>query len=124
MNDQLEQQLSKVIEKSLALAEKTGDFVIEQAPELLREFYAWHIMENSLYAVVSFIFVVICVFIYRKFSGDKYEDDRDMAEPHVILPMFFSACGGLSGLGFLISFVRNIVFITVAPKLYLIEYFI
>ena len=43
-----DQVLSKVVEKALIVAEKTGNFVIEQTPLLLQEFYKWHITESIL----------------------------------------------------------------------------
>ena len=40
--------LAEAVKKALIVAEKTGEFAIEQAPLLLKEFYAWHITKESL----------------------------------------------------------------------------
>jgi len=47
--------LSKVVEKALIVAEKTGNFVIEQTPLLLQEFYKWHITESILGILLGLI---------------------------------------------------------------------
>ena len=47
--------LSKAVEKGIELAEKTGNFVIEQAPDLLKEFYQWRIISCIMWIVIAII---------------------------------------------------------------------
>lgn len=134
MNEKLEGQLAKVIEKSLEIAEKTGEFVIDQAPELLREFYMWH-------TVSAIIEIILCLFVfyvlkrigrsislsenpdsrwYKKIFGRWYETDES---PFI----FYSSVGGTAFIIFFVVLIYNtmkLIKILVAPKLYLIEYFI
>src|SRR5690625_6864055 len=111
MND-LEAQLAKVVEKSLEVAERTGEFVIEQAPELLREFYMWHtakhIMDTGLFLT---IFVVGCVIIYKMWNNE------DAAAQ--VISIFFGGFMVVSMI-FLWESVHDLILITVAPKAYLV----
>ena len=58
--NELEKQLAKVIEKAIQVAEETGQFVIDQAPDLLQEFYKWHIAKSIL--MITIFIGVIWVF--------------------------------------------------------------
>ena len=57
----MEELLKPYIEKALQLAEKTGEFVIEQAPELLQQFYAWHTVKNIAGITGSVLLIIIAV---------------------------------------------------------------
>ena len=117
----------------MEVAESTGNFVIEQAPELLQEFYRWHIAK-SIFGIVTFGLLILLVYWFFRFCGKKkeqgyhntlmlgryYETDE---MPFFILCFFI----GIAVLIFPIAMLTNIynlVFILVAPKLYLIEHFI
>lgn len=145
MNENLENQLAKVIEKSLSLAEKTGEFVIEQAPDLLREFYVWHISKYSIGIFLSFL---LAFFVYRlsylfgkKQPFEAIKDEGYSWSKRVNSEKYYGRYfipdsdnkGGLIGFRigsivvFLMIFIPNlygIIKITLAPKIYLIEYFI
>lgn len=131
MKDQLERQLVKVLEKSLEIAEKTGEFVIDQAPELLREFYLWHTVKNSMVIMGCILAFTMLRYMYRKFptEEEKHYDvmnlfgklvHYDFAVPYVVI-------GGFSSLFLIFVFcihIMNLAQIIVAPKLYLIEHLI
>ena len=131
MTEQLEQTLSKVIEKSLALAEKTGEFVVDQAPDLLQEFYTWHTMKAGFYVLLGFVFIMLGIFL-PKLWGEKEEDryssihylnryfNEDIMTLNVINHMVFGIVGTIM---FLVN-LHSLIYILVAPKLYIIEYFI
>ena len=55
--NELEKQLSKLVEKGIEVAEQTGNFVIEQAPDLLQEFFRWHISKNIFLMIVFIVLV-------------------------------------------------------------------
>lgn len=128
--------LSEVVKKALTVAEKTGDFVIEQAPLLLQEFYNWHITVSILGILLG-----ICIFLlgryipniwinndesqgrysskyFNKYTADSYYDNG-------IIPayIFFILCCITSIIIISIN-LYNLLFLLIAPKLYLIEYFI
>ena len=124
--------LAEVVKKALTVAEKTGEFAIEQAPLLLQEFYNWHIAKNSLGILLGFI-VIIIGYNLRKIFGKKVEKDYKKNWDEVIINGYASEnvstiltiiITGVFGLITLIISAYNLIFILVAPKLYLIEYFI
>jgi hypothetical protein len=54
-----DQVLSEVVKKALGVAEKTGDFVIEQAPLLIQEFYAWHTWSHILGILFGVLLIIL-----------------------------------------------------------------
>ena len=115
--NELEQTLSKILEKALNVAEQTGDFVVEQAPELLQQFYSWHIATSIMTICLFIITLVAFIFTYKKADFDYSESFWDIMT--IILGIV-----NFTTLALAIMAVYKLVFIMVAPKLYLIEYFI
>lgn len=119
--NELEKQLAKIVEKSLEVAERTGEFVIEQAPELLQEFYMWHTASYILGIILCVaVLAVISAFVVT--IGKK--NDWDFREEVVFFSVVFGVIGGLVSLVFLFTNIYNLTFVLIAPKLYLIEYFL
>ena len=124
--------LSKVVEKALNVAEKTGDFVIEQAPLLLQEFYNWHILKHS-FSVLIGIIILLTGYNLRKLWGKKVDKDYEADWNEVVINGYASeevstfmtmGVGFIFGAAILAVGLYKLCFILVAPKLYLIEYFI
>lgn len=105
--------LSKAVEKGIAFAEKTGNFVIEQAPDLLKEFYAWQLYSNISIVILMLIISYVIYFVSKKVVKSMEDDFMYILNLFQILPVVF-----------LLVSVYRIIFITVAPKLYLIEHFV
>lgn len=116
--------LSEIVKKALSVAEKTGDFAIEQAPLLLQEFYNWHITKNILSVVMWLIFIIVVFLILRRTKKYKEEKSLDFSDAEYFFPVVFSYVGLIFFIVFLFISIYDLVFILVAPKLYLIEYFI
>lgn len=130
MDDKMESQLAKVIEKAMDVAEKTGEFVIEQAPDLLREFYAWHIAEHCFLILASFFAISVPWILKRILPECENEYDsinylgKNIYGGAAILSYIIG--GFISVLG-LVGVFANVLFlvkILVAPKIYLIDYFL
>jgi hypothetical protein len=115
---QTDEALSTILSKALEVATITGEFVIDQAPDLLRQFYLWHILDNLFFIFVGLLIVLTAILIFRSF-GDRYEDDF-WCDP---APFFTSVIGCL-GIVLTLCCLHSLIFIWVAPKLYLIKYFI
>lgn len=144
MNEQLEQQVSKVIEKALEVAESTGNFVIEQAPLLLQEFYMWHIVKFSIWILIAISFWLISNKFLKSFGKkESFETDsypgfswskkiqaieyngRFFYHNDTVTGIkFFKYFIGLLCFGIIFNSIYKIVFIIVAPKFYLLDYFI
>ena len=124
--------LNNAVEKALELAEKTGNFVIEQAPDLLQQFYNWHLAKAIIGCVIGLLIMIIGYNI-RKLWGKKIDKDYDAGWDEVVIGGYVSEevstwvtiiIGLIGGFITLAVNLYNLVFILVAPKLYLIEYFV
>lgn len=133
MNTELEKQLAEAIKKGLEVAEKTGNFVIDQAPELLNEFYRYIIFDS-----IFDIFMSIIIFLIVRYAPMLYLSKTESKDPMSANISFFGRYGEFSGIitwviffiGSVFSFIaitsaiHTLIFISIAPKMYLIQYFI
>lgn len=134
--NELEKTLQKILEKSIELAEQTGEFVIDQAPLLLQEFYRWHIIS---YCFVIFIGILIYLvgrylpYLWLKnekqgkysvkfFKRWNTNPDSISQDPSLSWILYCSTT--VASLIVILINVYHLLFILIAPKLYLIEYFI
>ena len=143
--NELEKQLSVILEKAINVAEQTGEFAIEQAPLLLQEFYQWHIVKSILMIAVFFWIMLVFRLISLKFgTKDESKIPEKSKINYVEKPngrfylrsySYDDECYGYSAyIAFNIVkylpligvcyWLYNLVFIVVAPKLYLIDYFV
>ena len=116
--------LAEVVKKALSVAEKTGEFAIEQAPLLLQEFYSWHITKESLGIALSFILLFVVYRLHKKLKKYKTEENLDFSDAEYFFPTMGIYAGFLIFTISLIADIYDLVFILIAPKLYLIEYFV
>lgn len=128
----LEETLQTILEKAIVVAEQTGEFVVEQGTEVLQQFFMWHAAKYSLGILLSFV-IMFAGILFIKLWGHKdpvYKDDvkifgrwYDNEEPCFFAYLILVA----SAIASIITFYINaywLTFVLVAPKLYLIEYFI
>jgi len=116
----LDDVLATVVEKGLALAEKTGTFVIKQAPELIQEFYQWHMYKDIFYISIGVLMIILGLVLSFKLA--KYIDENDFFNSPP--PAIVFLIGVFGGFAILSTNLYDLIFLYTAPKLYLIEYFI
>lgn len=126
----LDEVLSSAVQKGVELAEKTGHFVIEQAPDLLQQFYKWHIAESIFWIVFSIMLFFLgryLPYLWLSKEEKSYYSERFFGrygdEGIIGAYMMFIISTVVSFL-VLLTNAYNLVFLLAAPKLYLIEYFI
>ena len=115
--NKLEEQLSIILEKSLSIAEKSGEFIIEQAPLLLQEFYQWQTASHII-GVCLFIFPLILFMYFYKTAEWGYNDGFKE-----VMAIVFGIISLITAIASIIN-IYYLCFILIAPKLYLIEYFV
>ena len=129
--EKTDQVLSKILDKSLAVFEKTGSFIMEQAPDVLKEFYIWHTAKHIFWIVFAVAFFLLCRYIpYMWLQKDKdnfnrYDDGwyfKRYGEGEMIIAWFMFGIGLVISLLMLAIHIYELIFILVSPKLYLIEY--
>jgi hypothetical protein len=124
-----DEALSAILFKSLELVENTSNFAVEQAPDLLKEFYAWRITLNSMGIIIGILLILFAIIWFpklfmrdkRQFQSDikylgKYIDDNNFTGVVAI-----GILATTIGLMFFISSSIALAQIIIAPKLYLIE---
>lgn len=122
--------LYETLKKSLELASKTGQFVIEAAPELLRQFYTWHLSYNIMMIMSGILIILIFrygpVYLMVEAEDDDYNVDSfygkyykgDLPVIATAVSIVFTFVGVITILIALFSIVKLIV----APELYLIDH--
>lgn len=109
----MNETLEIILKKALELAEKTGDFAVEQSPILLQEFYIWH-MWTAILGIVLALLISLVIFIIIRVIVKNLDDTSCYLYNWIqIIPI---AILGIN--------IYNLVFVLVAPRLYLIEYFL
>lgn len=127
----IESQLAKIIEKALEVAEKTGEFVLDQAPDLIRQFILYHTVKSALYTLMSILLIFFgyksYVYLNRKLSekltknpGEDWTDYPNLVIPLCIIPAILI----IAGLFNLFPNLNDLIFVLMAPKLYILEYFL
>lgn len=142
--EELEKQLVEILKKAMEAAEKGGEFVLDVAPELLNEFYAWHISKSVIWILMGISVFLILRFISNLFGCKEefeymknYPYNKDLTKSKIRNGRHFkegddsyiaSLIVRLSGIFIfwiiLCVNIYDICFILIAPKLYLIEYFV
>lgn len=124
----LEETLKTILEKSVTLAEKSGEFVLEQAPDLLQQFFMWHSWRHGLGIILGVVFIIIGMIlpsIWATKDGDYRFFLRSFDEFDGEAGGIASVCVGFfAGIMVISIHTYKLIYITVAPKLYLIDYFL
>lgn len=113
--------LSEALKKAIETAEKTGQFVVDQAPDLIRQFLIWKTVEYSILLLLGLVFFYVAYRIIKwtnkQIADDHYDGWEDY--PGSIASVLFLFIFGV----FIISAsLFPLVKILVAPKIFLIEY--
>lgn len=143
--ESLNAALLDVLNKAVSAAEKGGEFLAEQIPDVVNQLLMWHMVKNII--TVSFIlFVVITSFIvllklfpknreylkvckewYDAYGKDEKRNEMRQSElsPYALIFWVSVWTWIVSTLYFFISgidYILRTVQIIIAPKVYLIEY--
>lgn len=143
--NKLEEQLSLMVEKAINVAEQTGQFMLDQAPDVINQFLTWklsyHLILTLMFLTLIFLIpYIIKTLLSKKNIDDIVEDDKprwrkDFGRYWYKDYSYSDNSDTLMGykitravsLLFVIGVIVNlieVVYIVVAPKVYLIEYFV
>lgn len=117
-----DEQLAEILKKGLEAAEKTGSFVVEQAPDLIQQLIVWKTCEYILLILIS-VGLILSIKKWYNSAIKRYGDFDDFIDSVefvgfsiysiIVIPIF--------GIALFHSFF-NLVQILLAPKIWLIEY--
>ncbi len=108
----------ELAQEGLSILRGTKAFVIEQAPDFIRQVLAWKLAESVLVLVLSIAGLVIaalCVYHIIRLKSNGTEEGLFLT-----IPALFS---GIPALCCFFGAITDILKIHYAPKLFLMEYF-
>ena len=125
--NETDKQLAEILKKGLETAEKTGNFIVEQAPDLIRQLLIWKTVEYSVYVILG---ISLIIYFYRwtkKVSKEMKENEDDFEDYFMdSIANILIAIGQLSllitGIILIAENLQDLIQIVFAPKIYLIEY--
>ena len=125
--NEMDKQLAEILKKGLETAEKTGNFIVEQAPDLIRQLLIWKTVEHSIYVIIG-ISLIIYFYRWTKKVAKEMKEKEDDFEDYFMdsLANIFIAIGQISaliiGIALITENLHDLIQIVFAPKIYLIEY--
>lgn len=128
-----EEILKPIVEEAIEVAKQTGEFVIEEAPLVLQEFYMWHTWSSIFWMVISlltFLFFKYLPYLWLKeeYDGMKHEGKYfNRGSKHIEDTNTCWVILMIMGLVYIPMFVYNLyclLKILISPRIYLIEYFL
>ena len=123
MNTETDKQIAEILKKGLEVAEKSGNFVIEQAPDLVKQLITYKTIETSICVLIE-ITLMYLIFRYFKYLYKKNNEDSDFIEENSfhIGGILFSPGVAIFMFITFITDISNLIQLIFAPKIYLLEY--
>lgn len=129
MNEQLQSALVQVIEKATTGIDASVSFLSSEMPDVIHQLILWKTSYYSLYAALGLLLIICSILLARNIRiGAADKDDNLWWDGKYGMSEcgFFGcvACGVAFGLGVIIavSSLTSILQITIAPKIWLLEY--
>jgi hypothetical protein len=112
-----DEQLAKILSKGLEAATQSSNFIIDQAPDLIKQLITYKTIESAVFLLVSAIAMYfIGKIIYKDCKKAKYWED---ANPAILFG------GSILFIVLVICFYINLshlIQLIFAPKIFLIQY--
>ena len=111
----IEEKLVSAIEKGISAAEKTGDFVLDNAPGLIRQFIIWRYARN----IGVLLFSALCLYGMYLILPFAYNESDGALSAIIFAVTALVAC-----IYFAIDAIFELMKLIIAPKIYIIDYYI
>ena len=123
MNAETDKQIAEILKKGLEAAEKSGNFVIEQAPDLVKQLITYKTVETSICVLIE-ITLMYLIFIYFKYLYKKNNEDSDFIPENAFhgVGIIITSLMGIFLFFAFITDISNLIQLIFAPKIYLLEY--
>ena len=123
MNTETDKQIAEILKKGLEVAEKSGNFVIEQAPDLVKQLITYKTIETSISVLIE-ITLMYLIFRYFKYLYKKNNEDSDFIGVNSFHIGGILISSGVAIFMFItfITDISNLIQLIFAPKIYLLEY--
>jgi hypothetical protein len=118
MNEQLQQAVAELIAKSISTAEKAGQFIMSEMPDVIEQVMVWSVVWSLIWFFCGVFIVILTVYgnyrLYVWANSDRGDTDDMVFMLLTILPV-------IAGIG-LCANNFDWLKIWIAPKMWLIEY--
>jgi hypothetical protein len=104
--------LAKFIDTMTGLLNSAKDFTLEQAPEVMREIVVYHTALYALGVLIGLVLIAAGTYCLRR----AFKEEQEIWLALGALPALFGPL-------FLVFCLPDLLKVTLAPKLFLIEYF-
>lgn len=123
MNTETDKQIAEILKKGLEVAEKSGNFVIEQAPDLVKQLITYKTIETSICVLIE-ITLMYLIFRYFKYLYKKTNENSDFISDNELHVGAIIITFVLSIFLFFVFIydISNLIQLIFAPKIYLLEY--
>lgn len=126
MNEQLQQALAAILNKTMEGVEAGASFLQAELPDVIQQLLMWKLVEAILITIASVVVAVCYALFMRAFSkaegGGSYKDCYGMPTFGAFIGIAGGACAAIAAFCGLLQYPLAAAQILVAPKIYLIEY--
>lgn len=113
----LKEQATQMLQSLIVSATEAGDFIKEQMPLVIKELLAFNTAKYALYCIIALVFLSAYGIYLRKYFKKEYPKDHE--DGIAIVGGVFSMIGTCF---FFIEGLIPLLQITLAPRVWLIEY--
>jgi hypothetical protein len=117
--------LGEVVQQSIALLKQTKDFVVAEAPKVIKEFMYWRMAQCFFWIGIFALLIIMAQFgawrlkvLEAKSRADKNRSTIDTEPFPFILRWVLTPCFIVLGMA---PNIYELIYINVAPRIYLIE---
>ena len=123
MNTETDKQIAEILKKGLEAAEKSGNFVIEQAPDLVKQLITYKTIEASIYVLIEIVLMYLIARYFKYLYKKNNENSSFISENsfHFIGIIISFMASIFFFFAFIID-ISNLIQLIFAPKIYLLEY--
>lgn len=117
---EISKPLDKMIDQLSGYIHSTGDFVLEQAPEILTQICEWDFWSSIVWGTLLLFFSISAFIICRAFYNESKKDENEYEPGFAIMSAIFFAIyvGCLYGMTY--HFCKGLQ-ISKAPKYYIVK---
>jgi hypothetical protein len=128
MNEQLQTTVNEILQKSISAFEQGAEWMAGEIPDVVEQLLKWHMMEAVIYLTISLMFFTISVVAINNLRKGWSDSKSWVWDSYgmISIPAFLVCM--LASIALAVSFVEIIsntlliAKISIAPKLYLLEY--
>src|SRR5688572_9236616 len=125
MNKLIEEKLVASLDEAQKWIESTKDFVAEQAPLVIQEVIAWGFYSHLFFASIFLLAIIIIssawLYIRKFWKWDTWDTSYSESFPTGFLLNLVCVIGNLIFFLFLSESLYYMIYISVAPRLYVLE---